>query len=315
MDKMLYTDEWGVTYSNDGRILMEVDPQRFTCEKYTIPEGVEVMNGTFDLTDSKLRRIHLPGTLRKMEDNTFIRCPLEEIELPEGITEVPDYMCESCESLEKVVLPSTIKRINHGAFNCCIKLPTIDLPDSIETIDCSVFRYCESLKEVTLPPKITFLGDELFYFSGIESIEIHRNITEIGQRAFCGCNNLKRLVIPESVVTIDDGIVSAHDVFEGITCYAKGFHVENDALINDKRQELLCCWTQQKHYVVPECVRRIADFSCNPFVESITLKQPVELTGSDVFASDINLERVDFQGGVIGLSKLTFWNCAKYNES
>lgn len=306
-----HTDEWGVTYSNYGRTLKEVDSQRFTCEEYTIPEGVEVMEGTFGLTNSKLRKIHLPSTLRKIEVNTFIRCPLEEIELPEGITEVPDYMCESCESLEKVVLPSTLKRINHGAFNCCIKLPAIDLPDSIEVIDCSVFRYCESLKGVILPPKITFLGDELFYFSGIESIEIHKNITEIGQRVFCGCNNLKRLVIPESITSIRDGIVSAHHGFEGVTCYAKGYHVENDALIDDEHQELLCCWTQQKNYIVPECVKRIADFSCNPFVETIMVMQPVELTGFDTFASDTNLKRVDFQGGVRGITQQTFWNCPK----
>ena len=306
-----WTDEWGVTYSNYGRILKKVDSQRFTCEEYTIPEGVEIMEGTFGLTNSRLRKIHLPSTLRKMEDNTFIRCPLEEIELPEGIIEVPDYMCESCEELEKVVLPSTIKRINHGAFNCCIKLPSIDLPDSIETIDCSVFRYCESLKGVTLPLKITFLGDELFYFSGIESIEIHKNITEIGQRVFCGCNNLKHLVIPESVISIKDGIVSAHDGFEGVTCYAKGYHVENEALIDDEHQELLCCWTQQKNYIVPGCVKRIADFSCNPFVETIMVKQPVILTGSDIFASDTNLKRVAFQGGVTGLTQQTFWNCPK----
>jgi hypothetical protein len=306
-----YTDEWGVSYINSGHLLKEVNPQLFTCEEYTIPEGVEIMEGTFGLTNSKLRKIHLPSTLRKMEVNTFIRCPLEKIELPEGITEIPDYMCESCEDLKNVVLPSTIKRINHGAFNCCIKLPSIDLPDSIETIDCSVFRYCESLKGVTLPPKITFLGDELFYFSGIESIEIHKNITEIGQRVFCGCNNLKHLVIPESVISIEDGIVSAHDGFEGITCYAKGYHVENDALIDDEHQELLCCWTQQKNYIVPECVKRIADFSCNPFVETITVKQPVELTGFDTFASDTNLNQVDFQGGVTGLTQQAFWNCPK----
>ena len=310
-----YTDEWGVSYINSGHLLKEVNPQLFTCEEYTIPEGVEIMEGTFGLTNSKLRKIHLPSTLRKMEVNTFIRCPLEKIELPEGITEIPDYMCESCEDLKNVVLPSTIKRINHGAFNCCIKLPSIDLPDSIETIDCSVFRYCESLKGVTLPPKITFLGDELFYFSGIESIEIHKNITEIGQRVFCGCNNLKHLVIPESVISIEDGIVSAHDGFEGITCYAKGYHVENDALIDDEHQELLCCWTQQKNYVVPECIRRLADISGNGFVETITVKQPVELTTYEVFASDTNLRRVDFRGGVTGLTQQTFWNCPKLENN
>ena len=89
--------------------------------------------------------------------------------------------------------------------------------------------------------------------------------------------------------------------------------MENDALIDDNKQELLCCWTQQKHYVVPKCVKRIADFSGNEFVETITVKQPVELTTQQVFASDINLKRVNFEGGVSGISEQTFWNCPKYN--
>ena len=67
----------------------------------------------------------------------------------------------------------------------------------------------------------------------------------------------------------------------------------------------------QKHYIVPECVRRIADISGNEFVETITIKQPVELSENEVFASDINLVRVDFQGGVTGITEHTFWNCPK----
>ena len=90
----LYTDEWGVTYSNYGRVLMEVNPQLFTCEEYSIPEGVEVLECDFFFKNAKLRKITLPGTLRKMEANAFIHCPLENLELPEGLTEVPEFMCE-----------------------------------------------------------------------------------------------------------------------------------------------------------------------------------------------------------------------------
>ena len=107
----LYTDEWGVTYSNYGRVLMEVNPQLFTCEEYSIPEGVEVLEGDFFFKNAKLRKITLPGTLRKMEANAFIHCPLENLELPEGLTEIPEFMCECCRTLKKVVLPSTIKKI------------------------------------------------------------------------------------------------------------------------------------------------------------------------------------------------------------
>ena len=187
----------------------------------------------------------------------------------------------------------------------------INLPKSIERIGSGAFRFCESLKNIVLPSNVDEISDEVFYCSGIESIEIHKNITGIRQWAFWGCKHLRRLIIPEWVTCIEEGIVTAHEGFEGVECHAKGFHVENDALIDDERQELLCCWTQQKNYVVPECVRRIADISGNEFVETITVKQQVELTTYEVFASDTNLKQVDFQGGVMGITKQTFWNCPK----
>ena len=273
------------------------------------------MDGTFWLTDTKLRKINLPSSLRKMEVNTFIRCPLEKLELPEGITEIPEFMCECCRELKEVVLPSTIKEIMHGAFNCCSKLQEINLPHSIERIGSGAFRFCESLKNIVLPSSVDEISDEVFYCSGIESIEIHKNITEIRQWAFWGCKHLRCLVIPEWITCIEEGVVTAHEGFEGVECHAKGFHVENDALIDDERQELLCCWTQQKNYVVPECVRRIADISGNEFVETITVKQSVELTTYEVFASDTNLRRVDFRGGVTGLTQQTFWNCPKLENN
>lgn len=309
-----YTDDWGVTYDDYGRVLKEINPLLFTCEEYAIPEGVEIMEGAFWLVKKKPRKVRLPSTLRKMEANTFIRCPLEELELPEGITEVPEYMCESCEDLKKVVLPSTIKKITIGAFNCCLKLQEINLPDGLMYVEDGTFRYCESLKQVQLPSRLETISPEMFYCSGIETIEIPEHITKIGYWAFWGCNHLRRLIIPENVRIIDYGIVSAHEGFEGIVCHAKGCHVENDALIDDEKHELLCCWTQQTHYVVPESVKRIGDLGGNDFVETITVKQHVE-ANSDTFASDTNLKRIDFLGGVSGINKESFWNCPQLDKS
>lgn len=253
--------------------------------------------------------------MERMEDNMFAHSHLKELILSEGITLIPRCMCEYSEELKRVVLPSTIRGIEICAFNCCKQLQEINLPDSIEFIEDGVFRFCESLKQVHLPLNLKQLSPELFYGSGIETIDISDNIKEIGYWALWGCKHLKCLVIPESVKRIGYGIISAHEGFERIDCHAKGFHVENDALIDDNNQELLCCWTQQKHYVVPECVRRIADISGNEFVETITVKQPVELTTQQVFASNINLKSVDFQGGVKGIDDFTFYNCLRLKNN
>lgn len=280
------TDEWGVTYSSYGRILKNIDPKRFTCEEYTIPEGVEVMEHNAFYGQTNLRRIHLPSTLREMGDNAFIRCSIESIEFPEGITEIPESACKVCRELKVVRLPSTIRKIGMEAFKGCEKLEEINLPDGIQYMEDDVFSNCRSLKHITLPKQLRWIDSELFNSSGIESITIPNSVTQIGYWAFWGCENLKSLTIPESVIRIEWGIVSAHEGFEGVVCHAPGYHVENEALIEDKTGTLLCCWTTQKNYVVPECVKRIADFSWNDFVETITVKQYVMTDFHDFMCSN-----------------------------
>lgn len=291
------TDECGVTYSSYGRVLKSVDDNLFTCEEYTIPEGVEVMEHDSFYGQSNLRHIHLPSTLREMGDNAFIHCPIESIEIPSGITKISASLCEGCRELKAVRLPSTIRGIEIGAFNGCDKLEEINLPDGMVYMQDNVFSGCTSLKHVTLPKQLRWIAPELFDSSGIESVEIHDGIEEIGDWAFWGCKNLKSLTIPESVTKIERGIVSAHEGFEGVVCHAPGYHVENDALIEDSSGTLLCCWTTQKDYVVPECVKRIADFSLNDFVETITVRQYVEIMDSDTFAGNSNLKKTNFLGG------------------
>lgn len=164
MKKRDYTDEWGVTYSDDGRVLSYIDSEKFLCEEYTIPEGVERVEYAFMMTETKnLRKVHLPNTLRYMCDNMFIDCPIEEIELPEGITEVPGCMCQGIRELKRVKLPSTIKVIRNAAFCQCSNLSEINLPEGLEEIGDDAFACCDSLGSITLPPHLKYIGPEAFF--------------------------------------------------------------------------------------------------------------------------------------------------------
>lgn len=248
-------------------------------------------------------------TALELKYNDFIGATFEELVLPEGMIEIPGSLCVDCRQLRKVVLPSTIKRIDVGAFCGCKRLEEINLPEGLEEIADNVFQGCHALKSITIPRSLKRIQPELFDNSGLETIELPEGIESIGYWAFYACNSLESLEIPSSVKEIGFGIVSSHENFKGIVCHAQGFHVENDALIDDKKKELLCCWSKQEHYVVPECVDKIASFSNNGYVNSITVKQPIELTTVDAFAFDMGLKEIDFQGGVKGITKDTFYLC------
>ena len=240
-------------------------------------------------------------TAKELKENALIGETFEELILPEGMIKIPGSMCEICHNLKKVVLPSTLKRIGIGAFCRCSQLFDINIPDGIEDIGENTFQGCKSLKQITIPSSLKRLSPEIFDSSGIESIELPEGLTSIGSWAFGYVGN--------SIGGVK--VVLPYKCFEGLICHADGYHVENDALIDDEKQELLCCWTQQKHYVVPMCVRKIADISANTFIESIIVKQPVELTTNDTFVYNLNLREIQFLGGVSGITKNTFYNCLK----
>ena len=248
-------------------------------------------------------------TALELKYNDFIGATFEELVLPEGMIDIPGSLCEDCRQLRRVVLPSTLKRIDVGAFCGCRRLEEINLPDGLEEMADNVFQGCHALKHITLPRSLKSIRPELFDNSGLETIELPDGLESIGYWAFYACNSLVSLEIPSSVKEIGFGIVSSHENFKGIVCHAEGFHVENDALIDDKKKELLCCWTKQEHYVVPECVEKIACISNNGYVKSIIVKQPIELTTVDAFAFDMGLKEIDFQGGVNGITKDTFYLC------
>ena len=248
-------------------------------------------------------------TALELKYNDFIGATFEELVLPERMIDIPGSLCEDCRQLRKVVLPSTLKRIDVGAFSGCRRLEEINLPEGLEEIADSVFQGCHALKHITIPHSLKRIQPELFDNSGLESIELHEGLEEIGYWSFYSCNSLESLEIPSTVKKIGFGIVSAHENFKGIVCHAEGFHVENDALIDDKKKELLCCWTKQEHYIVPKCVDKIACISANGYVKTITVKQPIELTTVDAFAFDMGLKEIEFQSGVKGITKDTFYLC------
>ena len=115
-----------------------------------------------------MRKIHLPNTIRYMVDNTFIDCCLEELVLPEGMTEIPGCMCENCRELKRVVLPSTLKKIGDAAFCNCIKLEEIVLPNGLEVIRDDAFGNCVSLKHLELPASLKYIGSDTFLGSGVD---------------------------------------------------------------------------------------------------------------------------------------------------
>lgn len=192
----------------------------------------EIGYGAFERCEN-LKSVTLPDTLKKIENYAFYCVGITKIDIPKGLTELPEgafssSMLESvtipgniktigksafiaCENLQEIVISDGVENIEEYAFRGC-GLKTVEFPESVKNIGEFVLAYCSNLKSVTLPEGLTSISRYCFCYTGLESIIIPESVTEIGEFAFEGCQNMKRVEVPPTVTSIGGGAF-------GYTCF------------------------------------------------------------------------------------------------
>lgn len=113
------------------------------------------------------------------------------LEIPDGVTSIPDYAFEGCSGLTSVTIPNSVIEIGNQAF-----------------------WGCNGLTSITIPNLVTYIGDYTFYdCSSLTSITIPNNVKYIRDYAFAGCSSLNTLFIPNSVTYF------GKDALKGTTWY------------------------------------------------------------------------------------------------
>ena len=204
------------------------------------PAGLtKIENMAFE--KSGLIRMELPDTVTTLGSGVFSECPnLEVVKLPRNLEVIEMSMFKKCAKLQSVVFPENVKVIGRWAFMWCDELQNFTLPESVETIGLQAFIDCESLTEVTIPANVTIIEQNSFSGCGklraiyvaegnpaYQSVDgvlmtkdgtmvhtcpgakegtfvIPNGVTTIASLAFFDCQNLKRLVIPATLTTINE---------------------------------------------------------------------------------------------------------------
>lgn len=140
--------------------------------------------------------------------------------IPTGVKKIAEYVFSHNKKIEIVVLPEGIKEIEESAFCWDKSIRYIELPNSLERIGEEVFEGCENLKLFKLPTALNYIGKEAFYnCSSIgETIIIPRTVVTIGEKAFFSANNLMKVFIPDTVLTIEAGAFAIDEPEYFIIC-------------------------------------------------------------------------------------------------
>lgn len=113
-----------------------------------------------------LRSVSLPSTLRTLGSHAFVSCPLQYIEIPEGVTRIEESTFFDCASLLVAQLPESLTFIGEDAFSGCTNLMAFIVPANVTEIGSGAFYECSALRRMTLPNGLSEMGARAFADAG-----------------------------------------------------------------------------------------------------------------------------------------------------
>ena len=211
-----------------------------------------------------------PGT-KSVGANAFANAQIEEVEIPDTITEIGPNAFFYNPNLRTVILPEGLEIINSGAFSCCKSLETISLPSSLVWMGYNPFEQCDSLEAIQMdqdhpalmmvdnvlvrkedmcliwypaadrrnryeiPAGIKTIGVEAFSYCDINEIVIPEGVEKISAHAFTSVQNLERVVLPASLSDIEPLAFNSSDDITFVVI--PGSFSEEYCAANDRRIE------------------------------------------------------------------------------
>lgn len=164
----------------------------------------------FDLESRQRALKSIDGVLYSKKGDRLVCCPAgrRHLVIPEGVTEIEPRVFSCCD-IESVEFPDSLRIIGEGAFSHCDKLKSIKFGNGIEKIGSQnddegcFFAYCTELEEIEFPPSLKYLGQNAFYgCKNLRRVRFNDGLMVIDKDAFNYCTNLKEVTLPYSLQEI-----------------------------------------------------------------------------------------------------------------
>lgn len=298
-DKDTKVDDFGVTYTLDGKTLVKASK---SIDSYTVPEGVKVIaENAFEKT--KIKSVILPKSLRLIGASAFKNCSkLTTVQLNNGIKRIGSSAFQNCRSLSSFKMPNSVEDIGFGVFEGCSSLSEIKLSDNLQLIPSASFSNTQ-IKTIRLPDKTVFIGDEAFEgCQSLENIVIPDNVKYVWDSCFRLCSSLKSISIPSHVVKFGEA------VFEGCSSLQTvSFFNELEIVPNYFFSE---CSSLEK-IKLPNSVVQICDYAFSGCInlKEVSLPSSLRSIGSSAFAHCISITTMDLTN-IEYISYGVFWKCS-----
>lgn len=165
-------------------------------ERITLPEGLKTLGGQVFSNCTGLKEVVWNEAIESVDGNLFTDCAaLETISWPQSLSMIP-YHCFERSGLRRITIPATVKQLGEGTFSECRQLEEVDLKEAtLNMIASYTFRGCSSLKTITLPETVTYIANNAFEGSALETVTLGEHVESIGDLAFANCQQLTDIYV------------------------------------------------------------------------------------------------------------------------
>lgn len=308
----------GITFTVDGSgLLTAVEGISETNSEVIIPsqvngQAVKQIGQDLFRDNPYLRKLSIPDGVTLGYRMCSGCASLEEVDLPSGITVIPDYAFEGCASLRSIELPKTLVQIRLEAFSGS-GLESLSAPSSLKEIWSYAFKDCLSLAEVDLN-EVTSLGDMAFENCALlSSVSLPDSLLELGSYVFSGCSSLYSIAMPSQAISIESTAFYGTGYYNDPSSWDSGVLYVDSYLVATNAE-----FAAVSSYSVKPGTIAIAEkaFANNgKKLESITLPDGLLFIGDGAFSSLSSLKTANIPSSVNRIGYGVFSGTALYKDT
>ena len=135
-----------------------------------------------------------------LSNHDFYCCSIENLTVPEGVTEVP-MMCFAGNELKSLSLPSTLERIDSCGFQNNPDLASVDLKN-VKRLEHFAFMGCTSLASYTCNGLLEYISTTVFCNTALTDAMLPEGLKFMDGNVFFSTNSLQTITIPSTVETV-----------------------------------------------------------------------------------------------------------------
>ena len=218
--------------------------------------------------------------------------------VPEGIVSIGASAFWNNTYVKEVILPSALERLGGDCFYYCTSLERVTIPERVSIMGNNPFAGCPKLVLENKSPNFV-LENGVLYDKNKTNL-IHYTISKsdkkftvpnsvicLGKHCFFACDNLEKIIIPESVIRMENNPFSGCTKLS-VENHSPYYHFENGVIYNKFRTAVIGCLngTKNDSLVLPESVTLISRnsfWNCKG-IEKLVISKNVNRIGYNPFA-------------------------------